>query len=81
MALVKCNECGNEISSTASRCPKCGARTLNSKKKRKRFTIIVITILLLGIMGYAVYSYYDWQVRQKELEKYVDDFVREHTIY
>lgn len=81
MALVKCNECGNEISSTTSRCPKCGARTLNSKKKHKRFTIIVITILLLGIMGYAVYSYYDWQVRQKELENFVDDFVREHPIY
>ena len=63
MALVKCNECGNEISSTASRCPKCGTRTLNSKRKRKRFTIIVVAILLFGIMGYAVYSYYDWQVR------------------
>jgi len=25
MALVKCSECGNEISDTASACPKCGA--------------------------------------------------------
>ncbi|MDC7141558.1 zinc-ribbon domain-containing protein [Bacteroides finegoldii] len=81
MALVKCNECGNEISSTASRCPKCGTRTLNSKRKRKRFTIIVVAILLFGIMGYAVYSYYDWQVRQKEVEKFIDDFTREHPIY
>ena len=81
MALVKCNECGNEISSTASRCPKCGTRTLNSKRKRKRFTIIVVAILLFGIMGYAVYRYYDWQVRQKEVEKFIDDFTREHPIY
>ena len=81
MALVKCSECGNEISSTASRCPKCGTRTLNSKRKRKRFTIIVVAILLFGIMGYAVYSYYDWQVRQKEVEKFIDDFTREHPIY
>ncbi len=81
MALVKCNECDNEISSTASRCPKCGTRTLNSKRKRKRFTIIVVAILLFGIMGYAVYSYYDWQVRQKEVEKFIDDFTREHPIY
>ena len=81
MAFVKCNECGNEISSTASRCPKCGTRTLNSKRKRKRFTIIVVAILLFGIMGYAVYSYYDWQVRQKEVEKFIDDFTREHPIY
>ena len=25
MALVECGECGNEVSDTASACPKCGA--------------------------------------------------------
>jgi hypothetical protein len=27
MSLVKCRECGNEVSSEAKTCPKCGART------------------------------------------------------
>jgi len=26
MALVKCKECGNEVSTTAKTCPKCGAK-------------------------------------------------------
>lgn len=30
MALVKCHECGTEISNTATACPKCGVRAKNS---------------------------------------------------
>lgn len=31
MALLKCKECGNEISTKAESCPKCGAKTGPSK--------------------------------------------------
>ena len=27
MALIKCKECGNEISSSAKTCPHCGVKT------------------------------------------------------
>jgi hypothetical protein len=30
MALLKCRECGNEVSSQAKACPKCGAKKSNS---------------------------------------------------
>jgi hypothetical protein len=31
MALVACKECGNEVSTTAKACPKCGAKVPRTK--------------------------------------------------
>jgi len=48
MALVDCKECGNEVSSTASACPKCGAKV---KKAKLWFWIplgLVAGFLVLG---------------------------------
>lgn len=47
MALVKCKECGEEISSKADKCPKCGIKI----KKTATFTWIVCAILLLWFIG------------------------------
>jgi len=44
MALIKCNECENEISKQAKTCPNCGA------KNKKRLTLGKIIILLFGGM-------------------------------
>jgi len=49
MALTKCKECGNEVSTKADSCPKCGAKT---PKKTSLFTWLVL-ILMLAI-GYTV---------------------------
>ncbi|MDD5022362.1 MAG: hypothetical protein PHR82_09585 [Endomicrobiaceae bacterium] len=60
MALIKCEECGNEISSEAKACPKCGKVTntgeILAKKSNKNLTYI---LLILGafvgfIIGYAM---------------------------
>jgi hypothetical protein len=47
MAMVKCKECGTEISSSATNCPKCGA----PRKKRwgtSLFTWLVVIVLVVG---------------------------------
>ena len=50
MALVKCEECGNEISSKADACPKCGV-----KLKAKPAGCIVSLFKLVGaIIGLMV---------------------------
>jgi len=36
MALIKCSECGKEISSNAEVCPSCGALTRYGKRFRKK---------------------------------------------
>ncbi len=49
MALVKCKECGQEVSQKAGSCPKCGAPI---KKKTSLFTWIVAIFAGLWLIGY-----------------------------
>lgn len=46
MSLIKCTECGNEVSTQAKTCPKCGAKV---KKLMSRLTKI-----LLGGLGISI---------------------------
>jgi len=57
MALVKCKECGNQISSSAKSCPKCGAKVKSSGCFGKLFKIaiyIVIGFLALSLIVYII---------------------------
>jgi len=64
MALIKCNECGKEISDTAEKCPHCGivivgtvTGTVQPEKKKSFVPIIIIGLILLGvILGIFVIS-------------------------
>ena len=47
MALIKCPECGKDISDKAGKCPECGCPI---KKIRKRYIILGITIAMLTIV-------------------------------
>lgn len=49
MALVKCKECGQEVSQKATSCPKCGAPI---KKKTSLFTWIVAIVLGVWFIGF-----------------------------
>jgi len=49
MALIKCKECGTEVSSKAESCPKCGARV--KAKSIGCGTAIVVAILTLIIIA------------------------------
>ena len=48
MALIKCKECGNDISKKAAACPKCGAV---AKKKTSVITWIIGGIFAIGVIG------------------------------
>lgn len=52
MALTKCKECGEEISSSAKKCPKCGKDQRNFFMKHP----VLYTILILIIIGAAAGS-------------------------
>lgn len=49
MAMIKCDECGQEISKKAEKCPKCGAP---KKKKASVFTWIITIVLVFWMIGY-----------------------------
>ncbi|WP_352284177.1 hypothetical protein [Pseudoalteromonas sp. Q18-MNA-CIBAN-0097] len=46
MALVKCKECGEEVSNKAKSCPKCGAK---APKKTSLLTWLVLILIILGV--------------------------------
>jgi zinc-ribbon domain len=46
MALVKCRECGNEVSIEAKTCPKCGARTRKTIGIANIIGVIALLIIL-----------------------------------
>jgi hypothetical protein len=48
MALVKCKECGEQVSSSAKSCPKCGA-----KPPKQHTTAALVMLVFIGYAGYA----------------------------
>lgn len=53
MALIKCRECGEEISSRAERCPHCGAKTrfgMNESERKQSSTLSVI-LTIVSVAG------------------------------
>ena len=51
MALIKCPECGNDISDKAKRCPKCGFKP--HKNRKDKLCLIIGTVILMSILLFA----------------------------
>ena len=49
MALVKCNECGKEISSKAEKCPNCGAPVVSSVDAARKVGTSLVRIISMFI--------------------------------
>ena len=58
MAMIKCRECGHEISDQAAVCPHCGARTQSGVEGSKVLTSaiagLVVVVLGLALMLYGI---------------------------
>lgn len=55
MALIKCPECGKEISDSVSNCPNCG---YSLKKKQKWIFPVIIALIIVIVGGFLSYIYY-----------------------
>ena len=53
MALIKCPECGKEISDKAKACPECGYKMKKSKKKF--IPILIFVLLVVACVGGTLY--------------------------
>ena len=51
MALKKCRECGNEISTKAAACPNCGAPGKKQKKPTSLLTWVVVVLIVGAVIG------------------------------
>ena len=61
MALIKCSECGKEISDKATTCPNCGSPTVSFEKAKEENTqaiafIAGIAVLIAFVIGYSKYE-------------------------
>lgn len=79
MALIKCKECGKEISDTVKKCPHCGFANKEVKEKKDNKTnfirqyikiiIVIIIVLVVGIIGVVIHNKKDEQDRiQAEIQ-------------
>ncbi|WP_292839340.1 zinc ribbon domain-containing protein [Methylotenera sp.] len=57
MALVKCHECGKDVSTEAKVCPSCGAKVVKPKEPKKPMSPI-IKYSLLGVVGFIFINTY-----------------------
>lgn len=74
MALIKCSECGKEISDTSKVCIHCGyslkRNSMNNKKKIILYVIIGYIALAIII---SIGMYFEESSRQDTIDKYKED--------
>lgn len=51
MALIKCKECGNQISSDATACPNCGKPVKKTSAAASGCLVVIIVIVVLAVIG------------------------------
>lgn len=57
MSLIKCPECGKEISSKAKNCPNCGYQLKNNSKiKVAAISVVATMAILIGIWTYSFFG-------------------------
>lgn len=82
MALIKCPECGKEISDTVKYCPNCGVEitiqnSITGKSKTKNYIVIAVSIVLIiiaiSLVASSEFKYYldniDYYTEQYENTK------------
>ncbi len=57
MAMTACNECRNEISTTAKACPKCGAIVPRAKIWPWLIVVPVVLVIAMTIYGASIPKY------------------------
>lgn len=72
MALVKCPECGKEISDTIKKCPNCGYK--NKKKLNKKKIVIICIISLVLLIGGCISIITIKNNNTKQQEKLVQEY-------
>lgn len=58
MALIKCKECGHDVSSEASQCPNCGfpVKTSSNKSRKKWLVGGIVVLVTLSILIAVIYN-------------------------
>lgn len=66
MAMIKCSECGQEISDKAKVCPNCGVKIKGKNNKILIIIMVVLLIVILGSMYFIIHNKEDKKDTQKK---------------
>lgn len=78
MAMIKCKECGKNISDTAKVCVNCGAKTEKAKQQNKQtikyikitsIILLIIFIVILIVINNPIYKY------KKQAKSILNDYL------
>lgn len=72
MALIKCKECGKDISDTAKVCINCGAKTEKAKRDNKNIVKLGITILIIILLASVIFAIYSHNPKIKVCNKAIN---------
>lgn len=75
MAIIKCPDCNNEVSTEANKCIHCGC-PIKKKRNSLRIMVIIMMILLIGILICFFYSMFISDFK-KEDSYYINKFEKE----
>lgn len=70
MALIKCPECGKEVSSQLKKCNNCGYKLKQVSKKKKRniitISLLILVLLVVSLVGIITINNKNEEKRNKE---------------
>jgi DNA-directed RNA polymerase subunit RPC12/RpoP len=80
MALIKCRECGKDVSTEAVACPNCGAKPEPPPKPpvpsvRRGFIVGLVIVLVVGLAGWTYGRRIYWQYRHNKLIRETDELL------
>lgn len=69
MTLIKCKECGDEVSSTSKKCVHCGAKLKDNTKN------IITIIAIVGVCGFIIFTIYMVATDDARRQRSIDNSV------
>lgn len=79
MAMIKCKECGKEISNKANSCPHCGFVYKKTHSTIKTIVICLCTIIILALLILLISCLPEYISKQKGI-KAIDNIVGEYKL-
>jgi hypothetical protein len=66
MALIKCEDCGTEVSDTAPACVKCGRliQVIQVEEDSGGSSLKLLPLVVAGVVGVLSWFYYEWEEEQ-----------------
>lgn len=56
MAIVKCHECGGDISTAAKACPQCGAKNKSRRRSKSLRWILALSVIVAVVVAYKIFE-------------------------